>query len=276
MLNFPNPNRGAPPTLKILVTNDDGISSPGLWALAESLKELGDVTVVAPDRQQSGVGSSITLHNAVRMAPTIFNRDGIKSYAVEGTPGDSVILATEKLVKGPIDLLVSGINTGSNLGNDVFVSGTVGAAFHGFFRGIPSLAVSVTALYNVHFEAAARMAYLLAAKARAGLFPPRALINVNVPNKPLAQLKGVKVTKLSDGSYTEVVDEGSDPRRLHYWINRSKPNWTTQPGTDVYAVERDFISITPLQNDITAHNSLPNLTTLTDDMFHDLRNGQEE
>ena len=114
--------------MKILVTNDDGISSPGLWALAESLKELGEVVVVAPDRQQSGVGSSVTLHHAVRMAPTMFNREGIKSYAVEGTPGDSVILATEKLVEGKIDLLVSGINTGSNLGNDVFVSGTVGAA----------------------------------------------------------------------------------------------------------------------------------------------------
>ena len=114
--------------MKILVTNDDGISSPGLWALAESLKEIGEVVVVAPDRQQSGVGSSVTLHHAVRMAPTMFNREGIKSYAVEGTPGDSVILATEKLVEGKIDLLVSGINTGSNLGNDVFVSGTVGAA----------------------------------------------------------------------------------------------------------------------------------------------------
>lgn len=261
------------PTLKILVTNDDGISSPGLWALAEGLKEVGKVVVVAPDRQQSGVGSSITLHNAVRMAPTMFSREGIESYAVEGTPGDSVILASEKLIEGPIDLLVSGINTGSNLGNDVFVSGTVGAAFHGFFRGIPSLAVSVTSLHDVHFEAAAGVACLLAAKARAGLFPPRALINVNVPNKPMEDLKGVKVTRLSDGSYTEVVDEGADPRRLHYWINRSKPNWTTQPGTDVWAIENGFISITPLQNDITDHASLSDLTGLTDDVFQDLQNG---
>ena len=275
MLNSPHPKRGAPPTLKILVTNDDGISSPGLWALAESLKGIGEVVVVAPDRQQSGVGSSVTLHHAVRMAPTIFNRDGIKSYAVEGTPGDSVILATEKLVKDPIDLLVSGINTGSNMGNDVFVSGTVGAAFHGFFRGIPSMAVSVTALYDVHFEPAARVAYLLALKARDGLFPPRALINVNVPNKPLSQLKGLRVTRLADGSYTEVVDEGNDPRRLHYWINRSRPNWTSQPGTDIWAAENDLISITPLHNDVTAHSSLPNLTGLTDNIFHDLRNGSE-
>ena len=261
--------------MKILVTNDDGISSPGLWALADSLKEIGEVVVVAPDRQQSGVGSSVTLHHAVRMAPTMFNRDGIKSYAVEGTPGDSVILATEKLVEGKIDLLVSGINTGSNLGNDVFVSGTVGAALHGFFRGIPSLAVSVTALYDVHFPVAARMAYLIAAKARDGKLPPRALINVNVPNKPLDQLKGVKVTRLADGSYTEVVEEGNDPRRLHYWINRTRPNWTIQPGTDIWAVSNDYISITPLQNDVTAHSSLPDVTGLAENMFQDLTKGLE-
>ena len=262
--------------MKILVTNDDGIASPGLWSLAESLKRVGDVTVVAPDRQQSGVGSSVTLHHAVRMAPTIFNRNGIPSYAVEGSPGDCVVLATEKLLDSPVDLLVSGINTGSNMGNDVFVSGTVGAAFHGFFRGIPSMAVSVTSLYDVHFQAAAEIAYLLAKKAQQGRFPPRAFINVNVPNKPLSELKGLKVTRLADGSYIETVEEGADPRRLFYWINRSKPSWTSQPGTDIWAAEHDLISVTPLHNDVTALPLLSDMESVTENMFQDLCAGLKD
>ncbi len=248
--------------MKILVTNDDGIDSPGLWALAESLRPVGDVVVVAPDREQSGVGSSVTLHHPVRVAPAAAPHDGIEAYAIEGTPGDCVILATETLVKGPIDLLVSGINGGANLGNDVFVSGTVGAAFHGYFRGIRSIALSVTALNDLHFDVAARLAFLLASQVKDGALPKRLLMNVNVPNKPLDQLKGVQATRLANGSYTEVVTEGKDPRRTYYWINRTRPAWTLEAGTDIWAVKNDYISITPLDNDVTAHSILPRMEEL--------------
>ena len=259
--------------MKILVTNDDGVASPGLWALAESLRPVGDVVVVAPDREQSGVGSSVTLHHPVRIASAVPLHDGIEAYAIEGTPGDSVILATETLVKGPIDLLVSGINAGSNLGNDVFVSGTVGAAFHGYFRGIPSIALSITALNDLHFDVAARLAFLLASHVREGALPKKLLMNVNVPNKPLDQLKGVQATRLANGSYSEVVNEGKDPRRKYYWINRTRPTWTLEAGTDIWAVQNDYISITPLDNDVTAHSILPCMDELKLAMEDGLREG---
>lgn len=248
--------------MKILLTNDDGITSPGLWALADSLRQMGDVVVVAPDREQSGVGSSVTLHHPVRMAPTAPLLDGVKTYAVEGTPADSVILATETLIKEPIDLLVSGINAGSNVGNDVFVSGTVGAAFHGYFRGIPSIAISVTALNDVRYEVAARLASLLALRVKEGALPKGLLLNVNLPNKPMEQLKGILVTRLGRNSYLEVVNEGKDPRRKYYWINRSRPAWQLEEGTDIWAVQNDYISLSPLHNDVTAYSLVPHLEKL--------------
>lgn len=240
--------------MKILVTNDDGIASPGLWALAEALIEVGEVIVVAPDREQSGVGCSVTLHHPVRITPTPSRFDGIETYAVEGTPGDSVVLATSTIIKGPVDLLVSGINHGSNLGNDVYVSGTVGAAFHGYFRGIPSVAVSVTSLTDVRYDAASRIALMLANRAKEGSLPKEILLNVNLPNKSLKDLKGVQVTRLGSSSYTEIVEEGRDPRRKYHWIKRTRPAWRMETGTDIWAVQNDYISMTPLHADITAQH----------------------
>lgn len=248
--------------MKILVTNDDGIASPGLRILAESLTEVGDVVVVAPDREQSGVGASVTLHHPVRVSPSPPVMNGIEAYSVEGTPGDSVILATSTLVKEPIGLIVSGINAGANLGNDVFVSGTVGAAFHGYFRGIPSIAVSVTALNNLRYEVAAKLAMLLAIRVREGALPKELLLNVNLPNEPIEKLKGVKVTRSGQNSYTESIKEGYDARRKYYWLERGKPAWQIEEGTDIWAVQSNYVSITPLRNDITAHQQLPDLEQL--------------
>ena len=248
--------------MKILVVNDDGIAAPGLRALAESLKSVGEVVVVAPDREQSGVGCSVTLHQAVRSTPVASLVDGVDTYAVEGTPGDSVILATSTLVKEPIDLVVSGINSGSNLGNDVLVSGTVGAAFHGYFRRIPSIALSVISLTDIYLDAASRLASLLALRVKEGILPKEILLNVNLPNKPIDEIKGVLVTRLSGNSYSEVVEEGKDIRRRYYWINRARPVWQMEEGTDVWAVQNDYISVTPIHSNLTDHSQLPQLEKL--------------
>ena len=138
--------------LIILATNDDGVYAPGLWASVQALREVGDVVVAAPDREQSGVGTAITLNNPVHVREVMPLIEGVRAYAVEGTPADSTILGVESLVGEKIDLVVSGINPGANMGNDVFISGTVGAALQAFFRGIPAIAVSVTALKDVHFH----------------------------------------------------------------------------------------------------------------------------
>ncbi|MFQ5934675.1 MAG: 5'/3'-nucleotidase SurE, partial [Dehalococcoidia bacterium] len=248
--------------LRILVTNDDGITSPGLQALVESLKEVGDVVVAAPDREQSGVGAALTLHHPVRIAPTPPIFDGVEAYAVEGTPADCVVLATTTLIKGPVDLLVSGINAGSNLGNDVFVSGTVGAAFHGYFRAIPSVAISVTSLTNLRYDVAAKLALVLAQRVKEGVLPRELLLNVNIPNKPLNELKGIRITRAGSNSYTELIKEGYDARRKYYWLERGRPAHQLEEGTDIWAVQNDHISITPLGDDVTAHSLLPHLERL--------------
>ncbi len=218
--------------------------------------------VVAPDREQSGVGASVTLHHPLRVASSPPVMNGIEAYAVEGTPGDSVILATSTLVKKPVDLLVSGINPGANLGNDVFVSGTVGAAFHGYFRGIPSIAVSITALDDLRYEAAAKLARLLAIRVRNGALPKELLLNVNLPNEPIEKLKGVKVTRSGNTSYTEFLKEGYDARRKYYWLEPGDRTWKMEEGTDIWAVQNDYVSITPLRNDVTAHPQMPYLEEL--------------
>jgi len=137
--------------LKILAINDDGVYSPGLWAAVEALRDVAEVVVVAPDREQSGVGTAITLSQPIRATKVVPRVSGIDTYAVEGTPSDSAIVALESLIEGPVDLVVSGINQGANMGNDVFISGTMGAALQGFFRDIPAIAISVAALRDVHF-----------------------------------------------------------------------------------------------------------------------------
>ncbi|MDP6495803.1 MAG: 5'/3'-nucleotidase SurE, partial [Dehalococcoidia bacterium] len=180
--------------MKILAINDDGIYSPGLWAAVEALKDFANVTVVAPDREQSGVGTAITLSQLIRATEVVPLVSGVHAYAVEGTPSDSAIVALESLIEEPVDLVVSGINKGSNMGNDVFISGTMGAALQGFFRDIPALAVSVAALRDVQFGPAAQVVRLLAQAVAEGKLAPPLLLNVNLPNLPLEKIRGVSLT----------------------------------------------------------------------------------
>ncbi len=232
--------------MKILVTNDDGIYAPGLWQLAKKLREVGTVLIVAPDREQSGVGTSVSLHHPLRINRVKSPIKDIEAYSVEGTPSDSVILAIKFLAKDEIDLVISGINEGPNIGNDIFISGTVGAALQGYFHEIPSLAISINAYKDLHFNAATKLASLLADKVKDGTLPRGIYLNVNLPNLPAEKIEGIEITKLAEQSYTGTIQQGHDGRREHYWIERSKPQWHVKTGTDIWALELNRISITPL------------------------------
>lgn len=256
------PFRGRGVSLKILVTNDDGIYARGLWTLVAELKRVGRVIVVAPDREQSAVGTSVTLHSplrAQRIAPLV---KGVKAISVEGTPADCVILALGRLIRGGVDLVVSGINAGANLGNDVLISGTVGAAFQGYFRGLPSIALSVTAIEDVHFQAAARLGALLAQALQQGALPRDSFLNVNLPNLPLGEIQGIEVTCLGGRSYKERIKPGYDGKRKYYWIVRGKSEWRMEEGSDVRAVKDKRISLTPLQSDLFCSPQAPALQGL--------------
>ncbi len=247
--------------MKILITNDDGIQSPGLWAAVEALKDAGEIFVVAPDREQSGVGASLTLHVPIRaneVAPAIAgDSNSIKAYSVEGSPGDSCVLALERLV-GPVDLVVSGINQGANLGEDVLISGTVGAALQGYFRGYPSIAISVGAVKDVRFDVAATFLRILGNRLADGVKLPSSLINVNVPNEPPDKIEEVRITRLGRRSYGESVTERDDHKRKYYWISRDKViHQEHGEDTDIWALRHNRISVTPIHTGLTDAEQIP-------------------
>lgn len=261
--------------MRILITNDDGIAAPGLWALTEELKAMAEVIVVAPDREQSGVGTSVTLHQPLRVRDVRPAVPGIETYAVEGTPADSVIIALKLLLKDKIDLVVSGINEGSNLGTDVLISGTVGAAFQAYFYGLPAIAVSVGSFDNLHFEVAAKITAVLARQLAEGKLPPRFLLNVNLPNLPMERIAGIEVTELGERSYTDAVKRGGvkaghDGKRDYYWILHGEPETREEKGTDVWALRHNRISITPLHNDLTSHEHLSSLRGICSNVAQEL------
>lgn len=232
------------------MSNDDGIYAPGLWALVKELKGVGKVVVVTPDREQSAVGTSVTLHQPLRVSEVEPPVPGIQTYSVEGTPADSVIIALGTLVKDKVDLVMAGINQGANLGNDVLISGTVSAALQGYFYNIPSVAISVAAMNDCHFDVAARVGRLVA-KAIASQPPGEGLLlNINLPNRPLAQIKGVELTQLGKRTYADKIKEGHDGKRKYYWIVRGSAKWVEDAGTDIWALRRGKVSITPLHSDL--------------------------
>jgi 5'-nucleotidase len=231
--------------LNILVTNDDGIYADGLWVAVEELRKVGKVTVIAPDRDQSGAGTSVTLRLPLRLHKIDSGIENVEAYRLEGTPADSVIMALRVAMNDNIDLVVSGINEGSNLGNDVFISGTVGAAIQGYSYGIPSIAVSVTGFGDLYYKAAARTAAILANAFKNGKMPRKIFLNVNLPNLHEGEIKGIEFTTLGDRSYVDRVDQGHDGKREYYWIVRGIPEWSVVPGTDIWAMEENKISIMP-------------------------------
>jgi 5'-nucleotidase len=239
--------------LVILLTNDDGIYAKGLWALAEELQKVEEVMVVAPDREQSAIGTAVTLHQPLRVREIRPPVAEVKAYSVEGTPADSVILALEMLAKNEVSMVFSGINEGANLGDDVLLSGTVGAALQGYFHKLPAITLSVASWQNVYFDVAAKLGGLLASKIAANSFPQGILLNVNLPNMPLEEIKGVEITRLGQRNYDNLIKPGHDGKREYYWIVRGNPHWNMQERTDIWAIEGGKISITPLQSDLS-HN----------------------
>jgi 5'-nucleotidase len=241
---------------RILVTNDDGVFSEGIERLAAALSSVGEVVTVAPHQERSAAGHSLTLHNPLRAKLVGENR-----WSVDGTPTDCVNWGILHLMKAARpDLLFSGINLGLNLGDDVTYSGTVSAAFEGTLIGVPSVAISQEIETGFTFDAAADFAARLARRLLERRLPPGTLLNVNVPAGPP---KGVRVAPLGKRRYGEVVVEKLDPRgRPYYWIGSSPPEGVLERGTDVAAIEEEYVSVTPLHLDLTDYRSLDLLQDL--------------
>ncbi len=232
--------------VKILVSNDDGIYADGLWALVKELREIAEITVVAPDRDHSGAGTAVTLRHPLRIIEVKAPLDGINAYSVEGTPSDSVILALRFILKDGVDLVISGTNEGPNLGDDVYISGTVSAALQGFFYGVPAFAFSIAAFGSLHYDVAARMARILAKEVIDRGLSQRMLLNVNLPNLPREKIEGLEVTRLGERKYADRIEPGHDGKGQYHWIMRGKPEWQSTSGTDIWALKQNRISITPL------------------------------
>ncbi|HPW56005.1 MAG: 5'/3'-nucleotidase SurE [Thermoanaerobaculaceae bacterium] len=234
----------------LLVCNDDGFSSPGIQVLIATLAPVGDVWVVAPDRENSAVSHALTLSRPLRLSEASPQR-----FVVDGTPTDCIALALGYVLKGrQVDLVVSGINHGANMGDDVHYSGTVSAAFEAAVQGLPAIAISLVAGNGWDFTYAARCARWLAERVLARGMPAGTLLNVNVPPGPP---RGVGLTRLGKHRYTEGVIEGTDPRgKKCYWIGGGEPVWQRIPGTDFMAIADGYVSVTPLQRDMTDLSSL--------------------
>jgi len=250
--------------VNVLITNDDGVNAPGLWALVEELKRVAEVFVVAPDREQTGVGASITLHRPLRVRTVNPAIAGVETYLVEGTPADCVVVGTRMLWEDRIDLVVAGINEGPNLGKDVIVSGTVGAALQAHHFGLTAIALSVVALENIHFEVAAMLGALLAQQYDAGGLPRGTLLNINLPNLPVSEITGLDITQLSESGYTQgftvnKVVGSYDTRRTYCWIVPGTTDLKEETGTDIWAVKRNRISVTPVHSQLISQKteSLP-------------------
>ncbi len=230
----------------LLVTNDDGVHAPGIRALAAAVGHLGEVHIVAPDREVSACAQSLTLKHPLR-AETIEPR----VHAVDGTPADCVNLALVKLLPRRPDLVLAGINRGANLGEDVFYSGTVGGAREGTFFGLPSVALSLATRAEVDFGPAAAFAARLAALVLERGLPERTLLNVNVPS---GRPRGTAITVQGRREHEGTILEGLDPRRrTYYWIEEGRDRWLSDEMSDIHAIRQGLISITPLQTDTTHH-----------------------
>lgn len=235
--------------MRILVTNDDGIQTEGIGRLSRALEELGEVVVVAPESEQSAVSRSITFRTPLR----VFERSEpvARSYAVTGTPADCVFLALHHLLDEPPDLLVSGINTGPNLGDDILYSGTVAGALEGALTGIPSIAISVGAYRGQRYDTAARWLVDFLSEQTLDL-PRKTSLNINVPCCDLSELKGWRFTHQGHTHYVQGVVRRKDPfGREYYWLGGEVPKGISDPGSDFEAVEQGYVSVTPLGMDLT-------------------------
>jgi 5'-nucleotidase len=238
--------------MKILLSNDDGVNAKGIEVLYQALSQIAEVVVVAPDRNCSGASNSLTLLNPLR-AHTHDNG----FISINGTPSDCVQLALNKLLDFKPDLVVAGINNGANLGDDTLYSGTVAAASEGRFLGLPAIAVSLCSKQEAHYETAAAVAVSLIKKINTHPLEPDQIINLNVPDIPLSELKGIKITRLGSRHKADTMEEQLDPwGRKIYWYGHLGEANDASAGTDFDAVNQHFASITPLTVNMTAQSSL--------------------
>jgi 5'-nucleotidase len=233
--------------MRILLSNDDGYFAPGLNALADALSSLADITVVAPERDRSGASNSLTLDR-----PLSLRQSNNGFHYVNGTPTDCVHLAVTGMLEYLPDMVISGINHGANMGDDTVYSGTVAAATEGFLLGVPAIAMSLASPSPTHFETAARVAADLVRRFQDNAFPQPVLLNVNVPDVPYDELRGMQITRLGKRHKAEPVVKSVNPRsQTVYWVGAAGAAQDAGEGTDFHAVANKFISVTPLQIDLT-------------------------
>ena len=241
--------------MKILISNDDGVYAPGLAALAAALSEVGDILVVAPDRNRSGASNSLTLD---RPLETFLHENGF--IGVNGTPTDCVHLGSSGVLGMEPDIVVSGINAGPNLGDDVIYSGTVAAAMEGRHMKYPAIAISSSNFHPQYYEVAAQIAKDMVESIKQLNVAPRTVLNVNVPDCPAEDIQGVHVTRLGHRSTADKPIPTEDPRgKIRYWIAGAGPAADRDPGTDFFAIDERCVSITPLHVDMTEYSGMDNL-----------------
>ena len=250
--------------MQILISNDDGFEAPGILALASGLKDLAELMVVAPDRDRSGASNSLTLDSPIR-AKTM--DDGV--VRVAGTPTDCVHLAITGLLEKEPDMVIAGINAGANMGDDVLYSGTVAAAMEGRFLGLPAIAISLASnspnAELTHYDTAVQVARFLVKRLSKAPFPSNTILNVNVPDCPWSQVKGIKSTRLGHRHKAEPIIRQQDPRgRDIFWVGPPGAEQDAGPDTDFYALREGFVSVTPLHVDLTRHEASAGLSSWLD------------
>lgn len=241
--------------MKILVSNDDGIDSPGISALAKSLKEIAEVIVVAPQHEQSAVGHAITMKIPLRVTPYYKNGDFF-GYAVDGTPADCVKMGIRNIMKEPPDLVISGINNGSNAAINIIYSGTVSAAREAAIMDVPAIAISITNHMAKEFNYAAKLAKILAIKMMRNKLPLGTLLNVNVPDVPEEKIAGIVLTKQGKSTWDDIYEQRQDPyARDYYWLTGKMFDVDTDEDIDQVAIRNNYVSITPIHFDLTDYET---------------------
>ena len=251
--------------MKILISNDDGVYAPGIQVLAETLSTIAEIKVIAPDRDRSGASSSLTLHK-----PLYLQKHHNDYTSLNGTPADCMHLAINGFASDwHADRIISGINLGSNLGDDVLYSGTVAAAIEGRFLPKPPIAVSLAGSVtgNQHFQTAAEIVMRILVMEDEFKLAPRTLLNINVPDLPWSKIKGIRITRLGHRKQSEMAVQGKDPRgKPYFWLSKAGEPAMADEGTDFHAIKSGYISITPLTLDMTDHNQLNALAQVLEHM----------
>jgi len=244
--------------MKILLTNDDGIYSEGIQVLKKQLEKIAEVIIIAPDRERSTIGHAMTLRKPLRINEVNINGDSL-GYSIDGTPVDCIIMGLLEIMKNSKpDMVVSGINRGPNLGDDIIYSGTVSAAIEGAMRNVPSLAVSIVAYENFKFKSAALITENIVSHLMKDSLPSNLILNINVPNIDYDKIEGIAVTRHGKRVYQDKIKKIYDPQgTTHYWLGGDLPEGKIEPDTDFEAIYHHKVSITPLSLDLTNYHNMP-------------------